>query len=142
MIDIKYLKSLLNTIKQKQNIIIQKKDKNIVKLKKMNYLYKKRNKKINSYFQNLQNTSKININNYIKMITQIDIEQESNIHKILDKINKIDKSYDFNNILIKLIENKINDLNIINLHKNILQLQYESSKDDLINNIIKLNKII
>lgn len=142
MIDIKYLKSLLNTIKQKQNIIIQKKNKHIVKLKKMNYLYKKRNKKINSYFENLQNTSKININNYIKMITQIDIEQESNIHKILDKINNIDKSYDFNNILIKLIENKINDLNIINLHKNILELQSESSNDNLINNIIELNKII
>lgn len=142
MINIKYLKNLINTIKKKQNNYIEKKDRNIIKLKKLNCLYKKKNKKINSYFFKLKNNSKNNIDNYVKIITEIDLEHKLNVNKILDKINKLNEDYELNNILIKLVENKINDLTIIDLHKNILQLKSESSEKELIENIIELNKII
>ena len=142
MINIEYLKNLINTIKKKQNNYIEKKDRNIIKLKKMNCLYKKKNKKINSYFFKLKNNSKNNINNYVKIITELDLEHKLNVNKILDKINKLNQDYELNNILIQLIENKINDLTIIDLHKNILQLNSDSSEKELIENIIELNKII
>jgi 5,10-methylene-tetrahydrofolate dehydrogenase/methenyl tetrahydrofolate cyclohydrolase len=142
MINIEYLKNLINTIKKKQNNYIEKKDRNIIKLKKMNCLFKKKNKKINSYFFKLKNNSKNNINNYVKIITELDLEHKLNVNKILDKINKLNQDYELNNILIQLIENKINDLTIIDLHKNILQLNSDSSEKELIENIIELNKII
>ena len=138
MINLEYLIDLLNTIKQKHNNNIEKIEKNMLKLKKLNSLYKRQNKQINSYFRKIN----VNCNNYINIITNIDKTHELKKIKLLDKLHKLYNNNKLYTMFINLITSKINDLNIIQLHKNIINLNSDTEHDEIIENVYKLNQII
>ena len=146
MSDIQYLTKLLNKIKQKETNNKKTIVKKLFKLKKNNSLYKKNNNKINSYFKKLNNDSDsdLNINNYISIITNLDEQHKNQKEQILNKLKNLYKTNKSYNIYTSLIQKKLNDYDIINLHKKIINfdLKNNNNKNQLIQKIYQLNNII
>ena len=145
MSDIQYLTKLLNKIKQKETNNKKSIVKKLFKLKKNNSLYKKNNNKINSYFKKLNNDSDsdLNINNYISIITNLDEQHKNQKEQILNKIKNLYKTNKSYNIYTSLIQKKLNDYDIINLHKNIINFDLKNNnKNQLIQKMYQLNNII
>ena len=145
MSDIQYLTKLLNNIKQKETNNKKSIVKKLFKLKKNNSLYKKNNNKINSYFKKLNNDSDsdLNINNYISIITNLDEQHKNQKEQILNKLKNLYKTNKSYNIYTSLIQKKLNDYDIINLHKNIINFDLKNNnKNQLIQKMYQLNNII
>ena len=145
MSDIQYLTKLLNKIKQKETNNKKSIVKKLFKLKKNNSLYKKNNNKINSYFKKLNNDSDsdLNINNYISIITNLDEQHKNQKEQILNKLKNLYKTNKSYNIYTSLIQKKLNDYDIINLHKNIINFDLKNNnKNQLIQKMYQLNNII
>tara|TARA_B100001175_G_scaffold310323_1_gene313204 strand:- start:1981 stop:2418 length:438 start_codon:yes stop_codon:yes gene_type:complete len=145
MSDIQYLTKLLNKIKQKETNNKKSIVKKLFKLKKNNSLYKKNNNKINSYFKKLNNDSDsdLNINNYISIITNLDEQHKNQKEQILNKLKNLYKTNKSYNIYTSLIQKKLNNYDIINLHKNIINFDLKNNnKNQLIQKMYQLNNII